>query len=588
MMMNYPPQSNYMYSQGKDSTLYIGDLDDSITNDRLFAYFSKFGNISNARVMRNSTNHKSRGYGFVSFFSAQDAERARVAANHEVIIRKPIRVCLKKSMKEIEKEANVFLKEVDPAITIKEIDEVFSAYGKIFSSKISTDDEGNSCGYGYVQFQSKAEAEECLSHAVENKIVVAGKDVTVERFVPYSSRDTESLKRNLYFKNFPTDLSEAELNQSIMEKLKPYGEITSAMVKTSPELNRVFAFVCFESHEAAKKVLEDFNSMTENPFGGEEKLYVGWAQSSESRKKALSRNSTPSFSISETNLFLKNLKSSVTEDSIREAFAQFGELDSIRVKSPEKREVPEGAKKFADTKFAFVSFKSKEEAKNALYNGPKTPEIQSLFETVYGGQPSVYISFHMNASSFKQVKENKKRTINYSMIMRGMKFMEPYMMGMPPQNFNGQQMMGHPQQYRQGGYNRPRGNHQPGGPRRPQYNNNNRRPQYANGPHQRPPQKSTQQPAAPIVPEKMTIQKLNEDLQGFLQQEPDKQRVILGELLFPLVSNLVDSTELAPKVTGMLIDLDVFEVKEIVEFIESQEVLKERVDEAIELLKDEE
>ena len=74
--------------------------------------------------------------------------------------------------------------------------------------------------------------------------------------------------------------------------------------------------------------------------------------------------------------------------------------------------------------------------------------------------------------------------------------------------------------------------------------------------------------------------KLNE----FLALEEEKQRQILGELLFPLVKAKAPE-QYAPKITGMLIDLSVLEVTEILEFLEDPELLQERINEAIDLLR---
>jgi len=57
----------------------------------------------------------------------------------------------------------------------------------------------------------------------------------------------------------------------------------------------------------------------------------------------------------------------------------------------------------------------------------------------------------------------------------------------------------------------------------------------------------------------------------------------LGELLFPQIRAHAGES-LAPKITGMLIDLSVLEVSEILEFLETPELLKERIDEAKELI----
>lgn len=51
--------------------------------------------------------------------------------------------------------------------------------------------------------------------------------------------------------------------------------------------------------------------------------------------------------------------------------------------------------------------------------------------------------------------------------------------------------------------------------------------------------------------------------------DKEKQSSILGELLYPMVKELAKDKGLAPKITGMLIDFEVFEVSDILEFLES-------------------
>lgn len=51
-----------------------------------------------------------------------------------------------------------------------------------------------------------------------------------------------------------------------------------------------------------------------------------------------------------------------------------------------------------------------------------------------------------------------------------------------------------------------------------------------------------------------------------------------------MVRELAKVKDLSPKITGMLIDFDVFEVSDILEFLENKEHLKERVEEAEELI----
>lgn len=103
----------------------------------------------------------------------------------------------------------MYIKNIDPKITIKDLDSYFSKYGVIFSSKISLDDNGNSLGYGYVQFEKKEHAEACLSQGEVH--IVKESPLNVMKFQPSKTRDKKDLRNNLFIKNLPTSTSEEKL-----------------------------------------------------------------------------------------------------------------------------------------------------------------------------------------------------------------------------------------------------------------------------------------------------------------------------------------------------------------------------------------
>jgi len=65
-----------------------------------------------------------------------------------------------------------------------------------------------------------------------------------------------------------------------------------------------------------------------------------------------------------------------------------------------------------------------------------------------------------------------------------------------------------------------------------------------------------------------------------------EKKNILGNLMYPLVDAKVKNPEHVPKITGMLIDLEVLRPQEIVEIMENEESLKDRIDEAIGIIND--
>uniref|UniRef100_UPI003AABEA47 nucleolysin TIAR isoform X3 n=1 Tax=Centroberyx gerrardi TaxID=166262 RepID=UPI003AABEA47 len=58
--------------------VFVGDLSPEITTEDVKAAFAPFGKISDARVVKDMTTGKSKGYGFVSFYNKLDAENAIV------------------------------------------------------------------------------------------------------------------------------------------------------------------------------------------------------------------------------------------------------------------------------------------------------------------------------------------------------------------------------------------------------------------------------------------------------------------------------------------------------------------------------
>ncbi len=56
--------------------LYVGNIDYAATESELAAYFAQFGQIEFVNIPVNRYTGKARGFGFVSFISKEDAERA--------------------------------------------------------------------------------------------------------------------------------------------------------------------------------------------------------------------------------------------------------------------------------------------------------------------------------------------------------------------------------------------------------------------------------------------------------------------------------------------------------------------------------
>ncbi|XP_027366152.1 polyadenylate-binding protein 3 [Abrus precatorius] len=77
----------------KGANLYLKNLDDSFSDEKLKNLFSEFGTITSCKVMLDSHGH-SKGSGFVAFSSPEEATKALNEMNGKLLGRKPLYVAV--------------------------------------------------------------------------------------------------------------------------------------------------------------------------------------------------------------------------------------------------------------------------------------------------------------------------------------------------------------------------------------------------------------------------------------------------------------------------------------------------------------
>jgi len=75
-----------------DFRLFCGDLGNDVTDDMLTQAFNKYKSFLKAKVVRNKTTGKSRGYGFISFGDPQEYLKATREMNGKYIGGRPIKL----------------------------------------------------------------------------------------------------------------------------------------------------------------------------------------------------------------------------------------------------------------------------------------------------------------------------------------------------------------------------------------------------------------------------------------------------------------------------------------------------------------
>lgn len=330
---NATPSSAAPHPQNSAS-LYVGELDPSVTEAMLFELFSQIGAVASIRVCRDAVTRRSLGYAYVNYNATSDGEKALEELNYTLIKGRPCRIMWSQRDPALRKtgQGNVFIKNLDVAIDNKALHDTFAAFGNILSCKVAQDENGNSKGYGFVHYETDEAASQAIKHV--NGMLLNEKKVYVGHHIPKKDRQSkfEEMKANftnVYVKNINTEATDDQFRE-LFEK---FGDVTSSSLARDQEgKSRGFGFVNFTTHESAFKAVEDLNG---KDFQGQD-LYVGRAQKKHEREEEL-RKSYEAARLEKANkyqgvnLYIKNLDDDVDDEKLRVMFSEFGPITSAKV-----------------------------------------------------------------------------------------------------------------------------------------------------------------------------------------------------------------------------------------------------------------
>lgn len=559
-----------------ETTLYVGNLSPTTDDSRLHAIFSPHGKIMTARVMYDAFSQESRRFGFVSFERIEEAQKAKDTLNYQKIENFEIRICFKKLNSDFKEGGNLFVKNISTDVTAKSIDELFSKHGKVVSCSIRTDKNGKSLGYGYVQYENEESAVAAIEKLHET--TVFGQTILVLKFV--SAKNREIKKNNVYFKNFPKSWNKEKVEEQTKKMFAEFGEITSfgifgkEFVENDVKIMSYYGFSAFSNDEDCKKAIDALNGKAlEGAQEDEGPFYVCFAETKNQRKERIRKenSTTPNT----TNLYIKSLLETVTEEKLREVFKKYGVITSICLKECQPPFVPNGQ----ILKTGFMNFKTSEMAQEALIGSKKDADVKELIHPAHS-RTIEFIGYFQS----KQIRAGFKKM---QMNLRYSKVFEDYnrqmMTGMQPK-YKGQMPFIPPFPY---GQQNPMVGYMgmPFGNRGPRVHDRNMQGINSTTPPTNKNSNSSSTSRQGEDEEMFNLEYLKVHKDEFLTYDKERQNNILGNLMYhKVMESGLSNKELAPKITGMLIDLEILDIAEIIEIMENKESLNERVNEALEVI----
>ena len=287
------------------SNLFIKGVPFHVQPREVYEYFMQFGDISSA-ILKEDIEGNHLGYGYVTYYNQQSAENAIINTNGKMLWGGgPIQVDYFKKKNERISTAGpevhkLYISNFPGDFTESKIAELTQEFGDILSITIKTEKVGRR--YALVCFESE-DAANRAKESLEGKNVcgynllckiISDKGNQIEKQFQkkkenkdYNKRffqrqtpgihNGEQNMRNLIVKNIPYYVKEQEFKDFFGK----YGKIVSSKLVFHNVINKVgdkigsvptnqgFGYVCYESPEIAKKVIDELN---DHFFPG----YEGW------------------------------------------------------------------------------------------------------------------------------------------------------------------------------------------------------------------------------------------------------------------------------------------------------------------------
>ncbi|XP_044736557.1 heterogeneous nuclear ribonucleoprotein 27C isoform X3 [Chrysoperla carnea] len=166
--------------------LFVGGLSWETSQDNLQRYFSRYGEVIDCVVMKNSESGRSRGFGFVTFSDPANVALVLQSGPHTLdgrtIDPKPCNPRTLQKPKRGGGYPKVFLGGLPSNVTETDLRTYFTRFGKVMEVVIMYDQEKKkSRGFGFLSFEDDDAVDRCVS---EHFVNLNGKQVEIKKAEP--------------------------------------------------------------------------------------------------------------------------------------------------------------------------------------------------------------------------------------------------------------------------------------------------------------------------------------------------------------------------------------------------------------------
>ncbi|KAK3018101.1 hypothetical protein RJ639_004786, partial [Escallonia herrerae] len=210
---------------------------------------------------------------------------------------------------------SLYVGDLETTVNDGQLYDLFNQVAQVTSVRVCRDQHKHaSLGYAYVNFSSPQDAATAME--VLNFTPVNGKPIRIM----YSHRDP-SIRKSGYANIFIKNLDSSIDNKALHDTFASFGTVLSCKVANDGSgQSKGYGFIQFDQDEAAQYAIKQLNGMLLNG----KKVYVGPYVRRQERLRA---NGSPKF----TNIYVKNLPETTTDEDLENMFGKYGPITSAVV-----------------------------------------------------------------------------------------------------------------------------------------------------------------------------------------------------------------------------------------------------------------
>ena len=202
-----------------ESTLWMGDIEPWMTREIILESFFEYGlKPSSIKMIKDHQFNSIKNYCFVNFDSITEANKAIISLNGKNIPKTNINFKLNWANKHCEMNRNLYVGNLPNDIDDLQLFNIFKEkYQSIHHVSIMTDN-GQSKGYGFIQFTDKYDYDKCLKEM--NGYVIKGKAIIIrERKKKKNDEKNNNNMNNVYrFNKINGSINNTSSNNNISSK----------------------------------------------------------------------------------------------------------------------------------------------------------------------------------------------------------------------------------------------------------------------------------------------------------------------------------------------------------------------------------